>query len=253
MRFRSIAVAAACMFAQSAHAADIRVYSGGAPQEVLRLLAPEFEKQSGHSVAFTFALVTEIQRKLAAGESADVVLLPEPLLAATEKNVPMRSDGRSTVARVGIALIARPDGKRPDISTADAVRKTLLDARRIALPQASVPSGRHLMHTFAELGIAEAINPKLLFKAAIDGGAGLVATGEADVGLYLISEVRKAKDVVVVGLLPPPFQSFVVYGAALPLNSTVPDAGLAFVRFISDPAQRQRWADAGFELVSGGR
>ena len=239
------------IFAAESQAADLRVYSGGAPQEVLRLLAPEFERQSGHRVAFTFALVTEIQRKLAGGETADVVLLPVPLLVATEKAVPMRAEGRAVLARVGIGVIVRQGEKRPDISSSDAVRKMLLEARSIALPEASVPSGRHLTRTFTELGIAEAVNPKLLFKAAIDGGAGLVATGEADLGLYLISEVRKAKDITVVGLLPPPFQSFVVYGAALPMHSTVPDAGLAFLRFIADPAQRDRWEAAGFELGGG--
>jgi molybdate transport system substrate-binding protein len=139
-------------------AADLRVYSGGAPQEVLRLLAPEFERQSGHRVAFTFAVVTEIQRKLAGGESADVVLLPVPLLAATEKSVAMRPEGRAVLARVGIGVIVRQGEKRPDISSSEAVRKMLLEARTIALPEASVPSGRHLTRTFTELGIADAIN-----------------------------------------------------------------------------------------------
>ncbi|MGZ5096080.1 MAG: substrate-binding domain-containing protein [Burkholderiales bacterium] len=76
-------------------AADIRVYSGGAPQEVLRTLAPQFERQTGLHVVFTFALVTEIQRKLAAGEPADVVLLPRALLAATEKTVALRMEAAS--------------------------------------------------------------------------------------------------------------------------------------------------------------
>ena len=120
-------------------------------------------------------------------------------------------------------------------------------AGSIALP-GSVPTGRHLIRVFKELGIAEVIEPKLLFKPAIEGGAGLVANGRADVGLYLVSEVRKAKDVTVIGLLPPPFQSFVVYGAALPRHSLEPDAGLAFISFISDAAHRDRWQAAGFEL-----
>ncbi|MGZ5119557.1 MAG: molybdate ABC transporter substrate-binding protein [Burkholderiales bacterium] len=198
---------------------------------------------------FTFALVTEIQRKLAAGEPADVVLLPRALLAATEKTVALRMEGRIPLTRVGIGLIVREGERQPDISSPEAIRRMLLDARGIALPDASVPTGNHLTRTFVELGIADAVNPKLLFKAAIDGGAELVAKGEAQVGLYLISEVAKAKGVSVVGLLPQPFQNFVVYAAALPLDSTVPDAGLAFLKFISDPAQAERWKAAGFELV----
>ena len=63
-------------------AAELRVYSGGAPQETLKLLAPEFEKATGHRVAFTFAVVGAIQQRLEAGEKADVVLLPAPLIDA---------------------------------------------------------------------------------------------------------------------------------------------------------------------------
>ena len=66
-------------------AAELRVYSGGAPQETLKLLAPEFEKATGHRVAFTFAVVGAIQQRLEAGEKADVVLLPAPLIDALEK------------------------------------------------------------------------------------------------------------------------------------------------------------------------
>lgn len=104
-----------------ATSADIRVFSGGGPQEALRHLAPEFERATGHRVEFTFRLVTEIQQKLAAGEKADVILLPVPLIAATEKTVPLRSEGRIVLARVGIGVIARQGTTPPDISTAEAV------------------------------------------------------------------------------------------------------------------------------------
>jgi molybdate transport system substrate-binding protein len=155
------------------------------------------------------------------------------------------------LARVGIGAIVRRGDKQPDISTAEAVRKMLLDARTIALPDASVPSGNHLVRILAELGMADAVQPKLLFKAAIHGGAELVSKGEADIGLYLVSEVRAAKDVTLVGLLPAPFQSFVVYAAALPVDNSAPDGALAFLKFISDPSRAERWKAAGFELVAG--
>ncbi|MGZ5145784.1 MAG: hypothetical protein ACXWCP_19725, partial [Burkholderiales bacterium] len=78
---------------------------------------------------FTFALVTEIQRKLAAGEPADVVLLPRALLAATEKTVALRMEGRIPLTRVGIGLIVREGERQPDISSPEAIRRMLLDAR----------------------------------------------------------------------------------------------------------------------------
>ncbi|HEV7391862.1 MAG TPA: substrate-binding domain-containing protein, partial [Burkholderiales bacterium] len=246
--FGAVAAAVSTSTLGHASAAEIRVYSGGAAQEVLRVLGPEFEQQTGHRVAFTFRLVTEIQRMLAEGDQADVVLLPIPLLAATQKTRAFRPEGPIVLARVGIGLIVRQGQTHPDISTPEAVRRMLLEARRIALPTASVPSGRHLTRIMAELGIADAVSSKLLFRAAIDGGPELVAKGEADIGLYLVSEVHTTKDVSVVGLLPPPFQNFVVYAAALPVDSAAPDAAVAFLKFVSDPAKAERWKASGFEL-----
>ena len=233
-----------------ATSADIRVFSGGGPQDALRHLTPEFERATGHRVEFTFRLVTEIQQKLAAGEKADVILLPVPLIAATEKIVPLRSEGRIVLARVGIGVIARQGATPPDISTAEAVRKMLVDARAIAWSDPSTPVGGHLNRMIAELGIADQVKPKLIIKSAIDGGAELVAKGEADVGLYLVSEVQTAKGITLAGLLPSPLQSFVVYGSAIPSYNATPGLALAFVKFISDPTRGQRWKAAGFELVS---
>jgi molybdate transport system substrate-binding protein len=237
------------MLTAEAISADIRVFSGGAPQEALRQLAPEFERASGRRVEFTFALVTEIQRKLVAGEKADVILLPVPLIAATEKTVPLRSEGRMTLARVGIGLIVRQGAAPPDISNAEAARKMLLNARRIAWSDPSTPTGGHLNRAIEQLGIADQIKPKLITKAAIDGGAELVAKGEAEIGLYLVSEVQTAKGITLAGLLPPPLQSFVVYGTAIPADNAAPDPALALVKFISDPSKAERWKAAGFELM----
>ena len=103
-----------------ATAADIRVFSGGAPQEMLRQLGPEFEQATGHRVELTFRLVNEIQQKLAAGERADVIVLPVLLIAATEKVVPLRTEGRIVLGRVGIGVIVRQGTTPPDISTAEA-------------------------------------------------------------------------------------------------------------------------------------
>src|SRR6185437_12775895 len=77
-----------------AFAEDIHLLCGGAPQRVIHALTAEFERQTGHRLVTTFALVTVIQQKLAAGEKADLVLLPMPLIAAVEKTTPMRAEGR---------------------------------------------------------------------------------------------------------------------------------------------------------------
>jgi len=232
-----------------ANADEIRVLCGGGPQVALRAVIPEFEGATGHRVHPTFAHVSVIQQKLAAGEKADLILLPVPLIAATEKAVALRPEGRIAFARVGIAVIVRT-GTLPDISTPDAVRKMLLDARSIEFPPLNGPVGGHLARMIEQLGIAEAVRPKLIVRAAIEGGAQLVAEGKVDVAMQLLSEVQSAKDTTVVGLLPPGLQNFVVYGAAIPAYNDKPEAAVAFVKFLSAPNKKDFWKASGFELMS---
>jgi molybdate transport system substrate-binding protein len=152
---------------------------------------------------------------------------------------------------VGVGVIVRQGTPLPDISTSENVRKLLLDARALAWSDAGTPTGGHLSRVMAQLGIADQVQPKLIIRAAIQGGAELVAKGEADVGLYLVSEVQAANGVTLVGLLPPALQSYVVYGTAIPAYNSAPEAALAFIRFSSDPAMSARWKAAGFELMGG--
>jgi molybdate transport system substrate-binding protein len=253
---RSVAlliVAVSGMASSSTRAADVRVFSGGAPQETLQVLRPEFEKQSGHRVVYTFAHVSIIQKKLAAGEQTDVILLPMPLMSAVEKIVALRPEGRLVLARIGIGVLVRDGDKRPDISTSDGVRRMLLGARTIAVPQPDGLTGSHLMRMMVGLGIADAVRPKLRHKPAIDGAGDLVATGEADVGLYLASEILSVKGATLVGLLPAELQNYVVYSIAVPVHAAVPEPALAYVRFISSAANREHWKATGFELVEGNK
>jgi molybdate transport system substrate-binding protein len=241
--------ALAVMVPAPSQADDVRVFAGGAPQETLEALAPEFEKRTGHRPVFTFAHVSIIQKKLAAGDQADVVLLPTPLIAATEKNIGLRPEGRSVLARIGIGVVVREGAPRPDISTPDAVRRMLLDARAIAVPAPEGLTGSHIMRMMTKLGIADAVRPKLRHKPAIDRGADQIGAGEADVGLYLASEVLGAKGATLVGMLPAELQNYVVYSVAVPAYNSKPEAALAFVRFISDAANREHWKATGFELM----
>jgi molybdate transport system substrate-binding protein len=234
-----------------ARADEIRIYSGGAPQSVLRGITAEFEQATGHKVSYTFALVTAIQQKLAAGEKADLILLPVPLIAATEKTLPLRPEGRVMLARVGIGVIAREGAALPDVSSPENVKKLLLDAAKVALPEPSTPGGAHLQRMLEQLGISDAVRSKLLIKAAIAGGPDLVAKGDADIGMYLLSEVPAGKGVAVAGLLPPSLQSYVVYGAAIPAANATPEPALAFIKFITDSNKREAWQKGGFEMMAG--
>jgi molybdate transport system substrate-binding protein len=228
---------------------ELHVLSGGGAQGALQAVIPEFERATGHQVRPTFVHVNVVQQKLAAGEKTDLIFLPVPLIARVEKTLPLHSEGRVALARVGIAVIIRKGTTAPDISTPDAVRKMLVSAHTIEFPPENGPVGGHLARVIEKLGVAEAVKPKLIIKAAIDGGAQLVAEGKADLAMQLLSEVQSANGITVVGMLPPDLQNFVVYGSAIPASNDEPEAALAFVKFLSEPNKKDVWKSAGFELV----
>lgn len=231
-------------------AAELHVYSGGAPQETLKLLAPEFEKATNRPVAFTFAVVGAIQQRLEAGEKADVVLLPVPLISALEAAGKIRPGSRSLLARVGIAVVVRAEAPKPDISSPESLRATLLQARSIthADPQAT-PGGRHIAALLKQWDITDTPQRRITPKSAISGGAELIANGDVDIGLYLLSEVLTVKGVAVAGMLPPALQNYIVYAGAVLADSASPDAALEFIKFLADPSKQAQWKTTGFESI----
>jgi molybdate transport system substrate-binding protein len=228
-------------------AADIHVMTGGAPKEVLAVLTPMFEKETGHKVHFTYIVIAAMQQKLAAGEKPDMVLMPVSAIDARVRDGILRGDARAALGTIRIGMIVREGASAPDIATLDAFKKTLLAARSIAHSDpAATPSGAHLAKMWEQLGIADALKPKLTLRNAIDGGAELVRKGEAEIGLYPSSEVMAEKGVELVGLIPPEVQLNTVYGAAVHAANPTPEPSAAFVKFLSDPSNAKHWKDGGF-------
>src|SRR5215467_8274459 len=172
-------------------AAELRVFSSGAPADVAKVLAEKFTRETGNRVAFTVANPVGIQEKLKAGETPDIVLLPAPVVDSLDKSGALRSGSRANVARVGVGVVVREGAPQPDISTADAVRKLLLEARSIVYPDpvGGGVTGPALARMMERLGIADAVRSKITLRQAITGGVELVAKGEVELGLFNISEV----------------------------------------------------------------
>src|SRR4051812_24249823 len=243
-----VAVSLSLLLSAPGWPADLRVMSGGAPQEALATLTPEFENQIGHKVTFTFAVITALQQRLAKGEKTDVVLMPVPVIDQLVQAGSLRAENRTTLGVLGISVIVRQGTAKPDISTPDRLRQALLDAHSVvhATPTAT-PSGAHIALMLEQLGIADALRNKVVHRPALAGGVDLVARGEAELGLYPTSEVVHVPGVAVVGPLPPALQLRIVYGAAIARDSSAPELAAAFVGFLSAPDKRQVWLQAGFE------
>jgi molybdate transport system substrate-binding protein len=230
---------------------EVRVYSGGAPRVALKALAPEFERTRGHRLALTFDGVAPLRRRLAAGEKTDVILLPVPMLAAMDEAARLLPGSRAELARTGLGVAVRQGEALPDISTPEAVRQALLDSRSIAYSDPKLaPSGIHLERLFARWGITDALRPKSTLRTPFDGGVELVANGEVEIGIYLLSEIRMVQGARLVGLLPSELQDYAVYAGAVAADSPCAEVALEFLAFLRDPARRPHWEAAGFEAAA---
>ena len=227
-------------------AAEINVMSGGAPKEALAILIPPFEKLTGDHVRVTYAVISALQQKLAAGESPDMVLLPASAIADLAKAGTLKSEGSAPFGTIRVMAIVKEGAPRPNISTPDAFRSALLAARSIVYSPPTTPSGMHMARIVDELGIADAIGEKVTYRAALDGGAKVVAEGAADLGIYQSSEVVHVKGVAEIGPLPEPLQLKLVYGGAVTAANPNPEPALAFIRFLAEAGNKQVWKEAGF-------
>jgi molybdate transport system substrate-binding protein len=235
--------------APASRAADLQVYSSGAPAQVAQSLAARFLATTGHRVVLTSATIAEMQRRLAAGERPDAIILPAPTIEALDKAGSLVAGSRIDLARVGVGVAVRAGARLPDISTPDALRKLLVDARSIvhADPVGGGFAGAQIARMIARLGIADVVKAKTSYRFAIGGGTAAVANGEAEIGLFNISEIIIDKGVTLAGPLPPELQSYIVFAGAVHAGSAEPDAARAFLRALVAPAARAAWTKAGLE------
>ena len=228
--------------------ATLRIMSGGAPKEIFRQLTPQFERQSGHKVEFDFAVMSALRDKLADGEKADVLVMPTNILDGYQLGGLVRAQGRAILGLVGINAVVRTGAPKPDLSTPDKVKQAILNSCAIthATPGAT-PSGTHMGKLIEQIGIADAMEGRIIHRPALEGGVQLVASGQAEIGFYPKSEVVNTDGLTVVGPLPAAIQLTTIYGAAVTSVSATPDAAAAFIAFMSEPVRRAAWTRAGFD------
>jgi molybdate transport system substrate-binding protein len=227
----------------------IKVFCARSMTAAVSRLAGDFMRESGHEVDITFGPVGTLSAKLAAGETADVLILGAPAMAMMEQNGSFVAGTRTDVARVFIGVAVREGAAAPDVSTAEAFRKTLLGARTIAFTDASVggTAAVYLPVLFERMGIADAIKRKAMPQQSGGAVAEKVASGEADIGITLIPEFLPIKGASVIGKLPAALADDTTYTAAVSAGSRAPEAGSAFIAALVRPEARDVWRAAGFE------
>ena len=170
--------------ATSAGAAELKVIDGGSMTASLNAIAPEFEKASGHKLVSHFDSTPNIIARVNAGTPFDVVVVPVDVFKDAAAKARFAPGATIDIARVGYGVIVRAGAPKPDISTTDAFKKTLLAAPSIAFLPSSA-AGAYILKVFDRLGIAEEMKAKTKVQATPAQIAPAVAKGEAELGVFL--------------------------------------------------------------------
>jgi molybdate transport system substrate-binding protein len=216
---------------------DIKVFSTTAMKTVFEALSSDFERATGNRLAVELGPSLVLEKRLADGEAADVAIVSD----AGAKN--LVASGRIVagsvlgVAQSSLGVAVRKGAPKPDISSAEAFKRTMLAAKSVALskPVGGGQSGVHMAKVFEQLGIAEAMQSKSKYGAGgAKGLAGLVVLrGEAELGIQQIAELLAVADIDFVGPLPLELQSVTPFVAGIPVSASHPEAARAAIDFLT--------------------
>jgi molybdate transport system substrate-binding protein len=214
-------------------------------------LADKFKRGTRQEVDITFGTVGALQAKLAAGETADVLILGAPAIAKLAQSGAVVAGSTKEIARTSIGVAVRAGTPAPDISSAEAFTQALRGARAVAFSDAAVggSAGVHLAALWGRIGMADEIVRKGMPQQSGGEVASRVAEGKADLGLTLIAEIVPIKGAQVIGKLPAPFGNDTTYAAGISATCADLAAAAGFIAALADPAERDVWTAAGFDWV----
>jgi len=242
-----IALATACLLVSgsAAQAAEIRVLASNGIKEAVEALGAQFQKASGDTLSTDFSTSATIKERIEKGEAFDVAIVTDDVVDALIKSGALTSSMRTELARVGIGVGSRKGAPRPDIGTGASLKEALLRARSVAYTGngASRPA---IDRMFALLGISREMAAKAHLVGPGEGPAS-VAKGESELAITLVSEILPIEGVVVAGPLPPEFQDYLGFSAALGARSAKAPAVQALIKFLDAPAAAATYTAKGME------
>jgi molybdate transport system substrate-binding protein len=229
----------------------IRVFCARSMHVAVTELAQQFRANPAPDIVFE--PMGALQARLAAGETADVLILTAPAIDALATSGALVAGSRAVIAHAPIGIAAREGVPAPDVSSAENFRAGLTAARVIALSDPAVggSAGIYLRELFARIGLADAIATKAAHQKSGVAAADAVGHGEADLALTFIPELLQGKGIRILGPLPPPYGHTTAYAAGVSARSSFPDAARAFIATLTAPDARSVWTAAGFEVAGG--
>ena len=230
----SLLAVALALLCGAAEASDVKVLSTRATEELYRELVPRFETATGHQVTTIFTGTLDVQQRIAAGESYDVIIMVDSAIDEHIRTGKVIPGSRVDIARATIGAGVRAGLPRPDISSVDSLKRALLAANSIGY--STGPSGDYVIEMLQKLGIAEAVKPKLRQAPTTMLVASIIASGEADIGFQQANELSHFPGVDYLGPLPTELQETTWRSGGIMTGSRAATAGKELLEFISGPS-----------------
>jgi molybdate transport system substrate-binding protein len=255
LRALALGVVSAVFLAGSAGAAEVRVMISGGVTAAYQALVPEFERATGNKVLTAYGpsmgtTVNAIPIRLERGEPADVLIMVGYALGGLVKQGKVIAETRVDLVKSPIGIAVKSGALRPDISSAESLKRALLAAKSIAYSDSA--SGVYVStEMFAKLGIAEQMKDKARKIPATPVGE-IVARGDAEIGFQQISELKPVAGIDIVGPLPDELQKITVFSAGIATVSKEPEAGKALIKFLASPAASAAIVKSGMEPIPAG-
>src|SRR5947209_3994960 len=227
----------------AANGSEIKVFTARAGATVLDKIRPEFERTTGHKLNVIYdPVIGGSVRKIRGGEPFDVLILVPPVIDALIREGKVLAETRTNLMRSGMGVEVRMGAPKPDISSVEAFKRTLLNAKSIGY----LKSFNRVEELLERLGLADAIKPKVTLPDS-DVVSELVAKGELDLGIVVTTQILTTPGADLVGPLPPEIQYYVQFTAGVSANSKVPDAARELIKFLTGTTAIQVIISQGME------
>lgn len=242
--FSSIAAIEAAV----AEPVEVTVLTSVALTSALDELAPQFERATGNKLKIGYSLIADIKKRVLAGETADVIMLSRPAMDDLQKQDKFAPGSIVDVAGTPVAIAVRAGAPKPDISSADALKHSLLAAKSIvyADPAKGGASGVYFAQVVDRLGIAEQLKSRTILVPGAQA-ADVVAKGEAEIGVAQASEIVPVPGAQLVGPLPGELGSLTQFTAAIGASSKQAEAAKLLIQFLTGPAAAPLFKSKGFQ------
>jgi molybdate transport system substrate-binding protein len=235
--FASAAIGLVALLAAgiSAGAAEIKVISSNALKSTLEELAPAFEKASGHKLSLTWGAAAPLKVAIEKGASFDVAILFDSGIDDLIRQGKLTAEGRTKLASSGAGVAVRKGAPKPDISTVEAFKRSLLAAKSFAYVEQG-GTGIYLKALLPRLGIADAMKDRTVLLPPENPAAHAIANGEAEIGITQISEILPYAGAELVGPLPAEIQLTTTLVMAIGTDAKQVEPARALIKFLTAPA-----------------